>query len=113
MRARFTLSTRILVFAIAIAFVIGAIFVAKQSRQIFAAGGNVVVVSVNAASFAGPLSPGAIAAAFGTDLAMRLESAQVLPLPTTLAGTSVRVIDSRNVGYAAQLFFVSPGQVNY
>jgi uncharacterized protein (TIGR03437 family) len=115
MRARFTLSTRIVGVAIAIAFITGAIITANQSRQILAAASrdNAVVVSVNAASFAGPLAPGAIAAAFGTDLATRLESAQNVPLPTSLAGTSVRIIDSRGVEHAGQLFFVSPGQINY
>ncbi len=115
MRARFTLSTRIVGVAIAIAFAVGAIIAVNQSGQLLAAAGgtNATVVSVNAASFAGPLAPGAIAAAFGTDLATRLESAQTLPLPTTLAGTSVRITDSRNVEHAAQLFFVSPGQINY
>jgi uncharacterized protein (TIGR03437 family) len=71
------------------------------------------VVSVNAASFLDPLAPGTISAAFGTNLATRLESAQSLPLPTQLAGTTVRLIDSANVQHQAQLFFVSPGQINY
>jgi uncharacterized protein (TIGR03437 family) len=114
MRARFTPSIRIIAIAIAIALIAGAMFAGKQTRRIFAAGAaNVAVVSVNAASFAGPLAPGSIAAAFGADLATRLEAAQVLPLPTSLAGTSVRLVDSRNVTHDAQLFFVSPGQINY
>ncbi|MDQ3012570.1 MAG: hypothetical protein M3X11_17900, partial [Acidobacteriota bacterium] len=114
MRARFMLSTRILVFVVGIAAITGAIIAAKQSPRIFAAAGSAaVVVSVNAASFAGPLAPASIAAAFGTDLATRSELAQVLPLPVTLAGTSVHVIDSQNAEHAAQLFFVSPGQINY
>ena len=117
MRARFNLSNSISAFPVAITFV--AVFtVAILSAQLFqtklaAVHANAAVVSVNAASFAGPLAPGAIAAAFGTNLSTRLESAQFLPLPTMLAGTSVRVIDSRNVEFAAQIFFVSPGQVNY
>ncbi len=71
------------------------------------------VVSVNAASYQGPLASGAIAAAFGTNLATRIESAQYLPLPIEIAGTSVRLIDSQNREHAAPLFFVSPGQINY
>lgn len=71
------------------------------------------VVAVNAASYASPLAPGAIAAAFGTQLSIRTEVADRLPLPDNLAGTSVKLIDSRNTEHQAQLFFVSPGQINY
>ena len=121
MRARFKLSNSIPVFPVAITFIAfftaaiisGQIFQTRSSIAHVSAATNAAVVSVNAASFAGPLAPGAIAAAFGTNLATRLESAQVVPLPTMLAGTSVKVVDSRNVEFAAQLFFVSPGQINY
>ncbi|MBS1791219.1 MAG: heme-binding protein [Acidobacteria bacterium] len=115
MRAKFSLrirSIKLILTAFLPIIVGGASFIALQFAQI-ASASNAAVVSVNAASFAGPLAPGSIAAAFGTNLATRLESAQVLPLPTELAGTTVRVIDSRNVEFAAQLFFVSPGQINY
>ncbi|HWQ33001.1 MAG TPA: heme-binding protein [Blastocatellia bacterium] len=71
------------------------------------------VVTVNAASYVSPLAPGAIAAAFGTQLATRTEVSDRLPLPDNLAGTSVKLIDSRNTEHQVQLFFVSPGQVNY
>lgn len=132
MRARFSLSIRSIVSPVAKSFSINSsgartslgligiiclicalIVVQFSNRNSAAAKANVAVVSVNAASFAGPLSPGAIAAAFGADLATRLESAQTLPLPTNLAGTTVRVIDGRNVEHSAQLFFVSSGQINY
>ena len=73
----------------------------------------VQVVAVNAASYSSPLAPGAIAAAFGTQLALRTELADRLPLPASLAGTSARLIDSQNIEYQVQLFFVSSGQVNY
>lgn len=36
-----------------------------------------------------------------------------LPLPTSLAGTTVRVKDSAGVQRDAPLFFVSPTQINY
>src|SRR5581483_3927189 len=71
------------------------------------------VVTVNAASYSSPLARGAIAAAFGTQLATRTEVADRLPLPTSLNGTSVRLIDSQNVEHQAPLFFVSSGQINY
>lgn len=74
-----------------------------------------VVTSVSAASFDknALVAPESIVAAFGTDLATTVLSATTQPLPTSLAGTTVKVKDSANVERLAQLFFVSPGQVNY
>ncbi|HWQ31994.1 MAG TPA: BACON domain-containing carbohydrate-binding protein [Blastocatellia bacterium] len=70
--------------------------------------------TVSAASYATTELPGeAIAAAFGTNLATTIQSAPGLPLPTVLAGTTVRVRDSRGTERLAPLFFVSPQQVNY
>ena len=64
---------------------------------------------VNAANYrAGVIAPDSIVAAFGTNLAARTETAQALPLPLTLAGTSVTVN-----GLSAPLFFVSPKQINF
>ncbi|MBI1761098.1 MAG: Ig-like domain repeat protein [Acidobacteria bacterium] len=54
-----------------------------------------------------------IVAAFGINLATTSQAATNLPLPTTLAGTAVRVTDSLGVERLAQLFFVSANQVNY
>src|SRR5262249_31728044 len=54
-----------------------------------------------------------IVAAFGSDLSNRTEAATTLPLPTTLAGTTVKFKDGANVERLAPLFFVSPGQINY
>ncbi len=72
------------------------------------------VVTISAASFeANALAPGAIVAAFGAALATRIESSNSVPLPTALAGTSVRVRDSAGVERAAGLFFVSPNQINF
>jgi uncharacterized protein (TIGR03437 family) len=74
-----------------------------------------VVVSVSAASFASGsgLAPESIAAAFGSNLAGGTQAASAQPLPTELAGASVRVRDSAGVERLAPLFFVSPGQINY
>ena len=70
--------------------------------------------SVSAASFSGPtLAPEAIVAAFGNGLATTTVVASTLPLPTTLATTSVKIKDSQGVERLAPLFFVSPQQVNY
>jgi uncharacterized protein (TIGR03437 family) len=72
------------------------------------------LASVSAASFsASELAPAAIIAAFGTNLATTVQTANSLPLPTTLAGTTVRVRDSAGAERLAPLFFVAPSQVNY
>ncbi|MBK9314233.1 MAG: heme-binding protein [Acidobacteria bacterium] len=96
-----------------VTFVLVALKYGKSSGVLAGAEIATEVVSVNAASYQGSLAPGAIAAAFGTNLAARVESAQYLPLPIEIGGTSVRLIDSQNRQHAAPLFFVSPGQINY
>lgn len=64
---------------------------------------------VNAANYKlGSLPADSIATAFGTDLAVRIEHAQALPLPTEMAGTVVTVN-----GIAAPLLYVSPTQINF
>ncbi len=70
--------------------------------------------SVSAASFSGAaLTAESIVAAFGNNLATATQGATTVPLPTTLAGTTVKVKDSLGTERAAPLFFVSGGQVNY
>jgi uncharacterized protein (TIGR03437 family) len=69
--------------------------------------------SVSAASYVAGLAADAIASAFGTNLATGTEGATSLPLPTTLAGTTVKVKDSAGDTRDAPLFYVSPMQVNY
>lgn len=54
------------------------------------------------------ITPGAIESLFGADLASETITAQSIPLPTTLGGTSVLVN-----GIPAPLFFVSPNQINF
>ncbi|MFN0085312.1 MAG: LamG-like jellyroll fold domain-containing protein [Blastocatellia bacterium] len=70
---------------------------------------------LSAASFAGGpiLAPDAIVAGFGLNLAAATEAASVLPLPVSIAGTTVTVADSAGAQLPAPLFFVSPNQVNY
>jgi uncharacterized protein (TIGR03437 family) len=82
---------------------------ARSAAQTFTRpGAALALTAVSAASFArAAVAPEAIVAAFGSRLAARTEVASSLPLPTTLAGTSVRVN-----GVLAPLFFVSPQQVN-
>ncbi|MBS1809994.1 MAG: SBBP repeat-containing protein [Acidobacteria bacterium] len=71
-------------------------------------------MTVSAASYSGPtLACEAIVSSFGTGLATVTQSANTVPLPTKLAGTTVKVKDSAGVEREAALFFVSPTQVNY
>jgi uncharacterized protein (TIGR03437 family) len=71
-------------------------------------------VTASAASYnAAAISEKAIVAAFGVSLATSTQTAAAIPLPTTLAGTTVRVRDSAGIERLAPLFFVSSGQVNY
>jgi uncharacterized protein (TIGR03437 family) len=68
---------------------------------------------VNAASFAkagtagSTIAPGSIVSIFGSNLAASMAQANQVPLPDTLAGTSVTF-----GGVPAPLFYVSPGQIN-
>jgi uncharacterized protein (TIGR03437 family) len=74
---------------------------------------NADAVTVSAASFSGAaIASKAIVAAFGPNLATTTALASSVPLPTTLAGTSVKIRDSAGAERAAPLFFVSQGQVN-
>jgi len=69
--------------------------------------------AVNAASFnLGPVAPGAIVSLFGEAIATDTSVVDALPLPETLGGVSVSIIDSAGVERAAPLYFVSPLQVN-
>jgi uncharacterized protein (TIGR03437 family) len=72
------------------------------------------LVSASAASFrTARLGAESIVAAFGANLSANTATANSLPLPTTLAGTSVSVKDSLGAERLAPLFFVAPSQINY
>ncbi len=72
------------------------------------------VTSVSAASFLGAeLATESIVSAFGPGLTTSTAIADTTPLPTTLAGTTVKVRDSAGVERLAPLFFVAPLQINY
>jgi uncharacterized protein (TIGR03437 family) len=60
----------------------------------------------------GPLAPGSIATAFGADLALQPAQATGAP-PVSLGGTEISVTDATGTTRAAQLSYVSPGQINY
>jgi len=63
---------------------------------------------VNAASFQAPLTRGALASIFGSNLAGGIAGATQIPLPRTLGGVQVTV-----AGTLAPLVYVSPGQINF
>jgi uncharacterized protein (TIGR03437 family) len=63
--------------------------------------------TVNNAFPSGALSPGVVAAVFGTGLASKQDSPSTVPLPTAYEGTSLLVGATQ-----APLFFISGGQVN-
>ncbi len=72
------------------------------------------VASVSAASYSGAaLSGDSIVAAFGPDLSTGAQAADANPLPTSLAGVTVRLRDAMGVERLAPIFYVSPAQVNY
>jgi uncharacterized protein (TIGR03437 family) len=69
---------------------------------------------VSAASFLGPsIAPGSIASGFGPGLSPILASAETTPLPTSLGGVTLVIVDSLRRAHTAPLFFVSPDQVNF
>lgn len=71
------------------------------------------LASVSAAGYGGELATDSIVAAFGSNLTANTAAANSLPLPTQLAGVTVKVTDSEKVTRDAPLFFVSPSQINY
>lgn len=60
-----------------------------------------------------PVAVESVVSAFGGNLATRDQAATQLPLLTEMAGTSVKVRDSRGVERLAPLFYVGKSQVNY
>jgi uncharacterized protein (TIGR03437 family) len=72
------------------------------------------VTNVSAASYSETaLANESIVAAFGSNLATAIQASDTLPLPTSLAGTTVTLRTRSGMERLAPLFFVSPGQVNY
>ena len=66
---------------------------------------------VDSAGYSRELAPGMIISAFGDNFAAEAIAASALPLPTTLGGASLEVLDGGRV-QPAPLFFVSPRQIN-
>ncbi len=73
-----------------------------------------LAVSLSAASFQRDVAAAdMILAMFGVEMATTTAAASGSELPTSLAGTTVKVRDVAGTERLAQLFFVSPGQINY
>lgn len=75
--------------------------------------GTATYVSAASSLTGAPVAAGSIVSGYGADLANGTVLASTLPLPKTLAGTSVSIVDSTGVTTPAPLFFVSPLQVNF
>jgi len=63
---------------------------------------------VNSASYAGPAAPGALVSIFGENLARGVQPAAAIPLPGSLAGTTVFIN-----GSPAPLLYASSSQINF
>jgi uncharacterized protein (TIGR03437 family) len=71
------------------------------------------LTNVSAAGGVTALAPGSLATAYGTDLATSTANATSTPLPPTLNGTSVSIVDATGNATAAPLVYVSATQINY
>ncbi|NOT59048.1 MAG: hypothetical protein HOP19_02360 [Acidobacteria bacterium] len=69
--------------------------------------------NVSAASFEMRTMPESIVAAFGTGMATGTQAAATVPLPTALLETRVYVRNPAGTETEAQLFYVSPTQINF
>jgi uncharacterized protein (TIGR03437 family) len=79
------------------------------AQQQAAAGG---VTNVPPGSLVAAFAPDSIVSAYGSGLATGTATASG-SLSTSLGGTTVTITDSTRASTAAQLFYVSPGQVNW
>jgi uncharacterized protein (TIGR03437 family) len=85
-----------------------AAFAIQSGREAKASRAVAALALVNAASYDSTVAPGSIAALFAPAMTNQApQAAQTLPLPTTLAGLSVKVN-----GTLAPLFFASANQIN-
>ena len=73
---------------------------------------NGVATGVSAASYAELVAPNSIASVFGSGLANAIQVATGTTLPNQLAGVTAQFTNRNGTSYPAQLFFVSPQQVN-
>jgi uncharacterized protein (TIGR03437 family) len=118
MRPHKRLINRITITVLAVLLLITFIVASRLTGRNGVAGNNSVVaaqstvVAVNAVTYTAPLGLGAFSAAFGNNLAVRVEGGPVNPPLTQIAGTTLRLI-SGGVDVLAPLQFVSPQQINF
>ena len=75
-----------------------------------------VIANAAVSSSASPsigVAPGSLASVYGQNLATATAQAMSVPLPTSLAGTSLTVTDSAGVSRSASLLYAAPGQINF
>lgn len=94
---------------LALAMLIGfAAVISIPVNQVEARRAAAAAAVVNAASYAPSVAPGSIAALFSLDMTQQAgQSAATIPLPTTLAGLTVKI-----GGITAPLFYASASQIN-
>lgn len=72
------------------------------------------IASTSAASYTGStVAVESISSVFGNNLAAVTQSGETNPLPTEIAGVSVKITDKSSTERFAPLFFVSPVQINF
>ena len=84
-------------------------------QSLAVAAGAIAMGSVlNAASYANiPIAPDAYTVAFGINFSTTTAQTPSTTLPATLAGTTVKVTDSKGVTQTAGIFYVSETQINF
>lgn len=94
---------------------VNGVFLFSQSFTIVAPGAVSPAIAaggiVNSADYTANLAPGGLFSIYGAGLAADTVAADTVPLPTSLRGTSVDVLDADRT-LPAPLVFVSPGQIN-
>ncbi|MEP7271627.1 MAG: kelch repeat-containing protein [Acidobacteriota bacterium] len=83
-----------------------------NSAELFDSGAA-YVATVSAASYSIQNAANEIVAAFGQNFSSETAVAASIPLPTSLAGATVKIRDESGNERIAPLLFVSPGQINY
>ena len=84
-----------------------------QAFTAIASSGPGVVTSASSADGNLTLAPESIASAYGANLATVTQAATTLPLPLNIGGSSIVVKDAGGISRTAELFFVSPLQINF
>ena len=76
--------------------------------------GTVAVTATSAANYLPQnLAADSLGSLFGTSLATEAKAAEALPLPTTLAGSSVFIKDILGNEHLAKILYASPTQINF